>query len=178
MPIAFPTAEDMGDLNEAESGRGRQVPALPGPRLGLLEAAEHAPQTIGYGLVDSPAGQAAWILEKFWAWTDNDGHPEDALTRDELLDNVMMYWLNGAARLLGPASTGRASATSAASSCRSRPASRMFPREILGASRRWAERTYTDLRYWNEVDRGGHFAAFEEPDLFVDELRACFRPLR
>ena len=125
------------------------------------------PQTLGYGLVDSPAGQAAWILEKFWAWTDCDGHPENVLTRDELLDNVMLYWLPGTG-----ASSARLYWESFRSAeprrrSRSRPAaasSRRRSSAPRGAGPRSASRTSC---YWNELERGGHFAAFEQPELFV-----------
>jgi pimeloyl-ACP methyl ester carboxylesterase len=135
------------------------------------------PQTLGYGLVDSPAGQCAWIVEKFWAWTDCDGHPENVLTRDELLDNVMLYWL--------PA-TGASSARLYWESFRSGARGEVtvpvgcsiFPKEIMRSSRRWAERRYKDIRYWNELDKGGHFAAFERPETFVDEVRSFFRIVR
>ncbi|HCB33867.1 MAG TPA: epoxide hydrolase [Acidimicrobiaceae bacterium] len=135
------------------------------------------PQTLGYGLTDSPAGQAAWILEKFQAWTDCDGHPENALSRDEMLDNIMLYWLNAGAassarlywesfRKMGPdkvtVPTGVAK----------------FPKEIIPPVRSWAESTYTDIRRWTEMPVGGHFAAFEQPELFVDDVRAFFAPLR
>lgn len=177
MPIAVPTAEDLADLNEVERAVLAKFQYYREHDSGYSKQQSTRPQTVGYGLVDSPAGLAAWILEKFWAWTDNDGQPEDALTRDELLDNVMIYWLSASgassARLYWESFNSFVGATVPV------PAGvTVFPREILGASRRWAERTYTDLRYWNEVDRGGHFAAFEEPDLFVNELRACFRGLR
>lgn len=136
------------------------------------------PQTVGYGLVDSPSAQAAWILEKFWAWTDCDGHPENVLTRDELLDNVMLYWINGtgasSARIYWE-SFGRGP----------RPATvtipsgfTVYPKEIVPPVRRWVEDGFTDIRYWNEQPRGGHFAAFEVPELYVDDLRACFRQFR
>jgi epoxide hydrolase len=135
------------------------------------------PQTVGYGLVDSPAGQAAWVLEKFWAWTDHDGHPESVITRDRLLDNVMHYWLPGAG-----ASSARLYWESFRRGARDPvevPAGMsIFPKEIFRASRRWAERRFHDIRYWNELDRGGHFAAFEQPALFVDEVRASFRSVR
>ena len=135
------------------------------------------PQTVGYGLVDSPAGQAAWVLEKFWAWTDHGGHPENVITRDRLLDNVMHYWLPGA---------GASSARLYWESFRRRsrdpvgvPAGMsIFPKEIFRASRRWAERRFSDIRHWNELDRGGHFASFEQPGVFVDEVRAFFRTVR
>ncbi|MGZ4718220.1 MAG: epoxide hydrolase family protein [Acidimicrobiales bacterium] len=135
------------------------------------------PQTVGYGLVDSPAGQAGWILEKFYAWTDCDGHPENVLTRDELLDNVMLYWL--------PA-TGASSARLYWESFNDidfTPVEvpvgcSIFPKEIVRMTRHWAEGRFPDLRYWNELDKGGHFAAFEQPEAFVDEVRACFRLMR
>jgi pimeloyl-ACP methyl ester carboxylesterase len=147
---------------------------------------EHAtrPQTIGYGLVDSPAAVCAWIVEKFWAWTDCHGHPENVLTRDELLDNVMLYWLPGtgasSARLywesirqVNQAISGSVTDTVAAPTGCS-----IFPKELQRPSRRWAEKRFLDIRYWNELDKGGHFAAFEQPELFVEELRAFFRLVR
>jgi pimeloyl-ACP methyl ester carboxylesterase len=138
------------------------------------------PQTLGYGLVDSPAGQAAWILEKFWKWTDCNGHPENALTRDELLDNVMLYWLPGtgasSARLywesFRPQSQGGLPNVAIPTGCS------IFPKEIFRSSRRWAEKRFTNLVHWNELPKGGHFAAFEQPATFVNELRACFRHMR
>src|SRR6266851_298898 len=135
------------------------------------------PQTLGYGLADSPAGQAAWILEKFWAWTDCHGNPENALTRDEMLDDIMLYWLPNAAassaRLYWESFNKRNSEP-----VRIPVGCSVFPKEFFRASRRWAEKRYPNLVYWNRLDRGGHFAAFEQPDLFVKELRACFRKIR
>jgi pimeloyl-ACP methyl ester carboxylesterase len=135
------------------------------------------PQTVGYGLVDSPAGQAAWVLEKFWAWTDHGGHPENVISRDRLLDNVMHYWLPGAG-----ASSARLYWESFRRGARDPvevPAGMsIYPKEIFRASRRWAERRFSDIRHWNELDRGGHFASFERPDVFVDEVRAFFRTVR
>ena len=135
------------------------------------------PQTLGYGLVDSPTGQAAWIIEKFYAWTDCDGHPENALSRDELLDNVMLYWLPGtgasSARLYWE-SFGKAFAADASSTIELPTGCSLFPKEIIPTPRSWAEARYTNIKYWNELDKGGHFAAFEQPQLFVNELRSCF----
>ena len=136
------------------------------------------PQSIGYGLVDSPAAQAAWILEKFWAWTDCDGHPENVLGRDELLDNVMLYWINGngasSARIYWE-SFGRGPAPSTVTIPSGFTA---YPKEIFPPVRSWVEGAFTDIRYWNEQPKGGHFAAFEVPDAFVDDLRNCFRQFR
>jgi pimeloyl-ACP methyl ester carboxylesterase len=135
------------------------------------------PQTLGYGLVDSPAAQCAWIVEKFWAWTDSGGDPESVLTRDELLDNVMLHWLPGTG-----ASSARLYWESFAGMDREPigvPAGvSVFPREIFPVSRRWVERRFRDLRHYNELDRGGHFAAFEQPELFIDEVRAFFGRVR
>ena len=137
------------------------------------------PQTLGYALTDSPAGQAAWILEKFWAWTDCDGDPLNILTRDELLDNVMLYWVSGSA-----ASSARLYWESFRAGSRQAhtvavpTGVAVFPKEIVTPVRRWMEGTYTDIRHWSEMPRGGHFAAFEQPHLFVDDVRAFFRALR
>jgi pimeloyl-ACP methyl ester carboxylesterase len=135
------------------------------------------PQTVGYGLVDSPSGQAAWILEKFWAWTDCDGHPENVLTRDELLDNVMLYWIDGkaasSARLYWE-SFGRGTRHTVAI-----PSGfAVFPKEVVPPVRAWLGDSFTDIRHWAEYDRGGHFAAFEVPEIFVSELRTFFEPFR
>ena len=132
------------------------------------------PQTLGYGLVDSPIGQAAWIIEKFYQWTDCNGHPENAISRDRLLDNVMFYWLTGCG-----ASSGRIYWESFGRGGSRNPVEvpsgiSVFPKEIFKVSERWAKRRYKDLRYYNILDKGGHFAAFEQPELFVSELRACF----
>jgi pimeloyl-ACP methyl ester carboxylesterase len=137
------------------------------------------PQTLGYGLTDSPSGQAAWILEKFWAWTDCDGHPENILSRDELLDNVMLYWVTAtaasSARLYWE-SFGPKRRTPYKVTIPSGVA--VFPKEIVTPVRRWMEASYTDIRHWSEMPKGGHFAAFEQPELFVREVRDFFRALR
>jgi pimeloyl-ACP methyl ester carboxylesterase len=135
------------------------------------------PQTLGYGLVDSPVAQLAWIVEKFWAWTDCDGHPENVLTRDELLDNVMLYWLpaTGAssARLYWESFRGGdLSPIAVPTGCS------IFPKEIFPVSERWARERFTDLRLYREHDRGGHFAALERPDALVEDLRAFFALVR
>ncbi|MCP4618714.1 MAG: epoxide hydrolase [Bradyrhizobium sp.] len=137
------------------------------------------PQTLGYALTDSPSGQAAWILEKFWAWTDCNGHPENIFTRDELLDNVMLYWVTAtaasSARLywesFGP--TRRPAVT-----VKVPTGVAVFPKEIVTPVRKWMEAGYTNITHWSEMPKGGHFAAFEQPDLFVREVRDYFRKLR
>lgn len=177
MPIAAPDPATLGSLSEREQGALAAMQHYEQWDSGYSKQQSTRPQTLGYGLVDSPAGQAAWILEKFWAWTDSDGHPENVLSRDALLDNVMLYWLpaTGAssARLYWESfrntSLGEVPVPTGCSS---------FPKEIFRLSKRWAEKRYTDLFYWNELERGGHFAAFEQPETYVRELRACFRSRR
>lgn len=135
------------------------------------------PQTLGYGLADSPAGQAAWILEKFWAWTDCDDDPESVLTRDEMLDDITLYWLTNSA-----ASSARLYWESFGKLPRfvtDLPTGfSRFPKEIFRAPRHWAAETFTNIVHWNDLERGGHFAALEQPEAFVREVRDCFRPLR
>ena len=171
---ADPKAEDLTEL---------EIDALAGLKhyqdwdSGYSKQQSTRPQTVGYGLADSPSGQAAWILEKFWAWTDCNGHPENALSRDEMLDNVMMYWLPGAA-----ASSARLYWESFRSGSRDKVnipvGCTIFPKEIFRSSRRWAEKRYTNIVHWNRAERGGHFAAFEQPEIFVSEVRETFRGLR
>jgi pimeloyl-ACP methyl ester carboxylesterase len=143
------------------------------------------PQTLAYGLADSPVGQCAWIAEKYWAWTDHDGDPLDALSRDQMLDNISVYWHTStaasSARIYWEDGFARPSGRGA----RRQPEPlavpvgvSVFPREIFRPSRRWCERSYPDLRFYDQPDRGGHFAAFEQPELFVDQVRRAFRSMR
>jgi pimeloyl-ACP methyl ester carboxylesterase len=141
------------------------------------------PQTLGYALEDSPAGLAAWIYDKFADWTWSGGDPEKALSRDEMLDDISLYWFTGtatsAARLYWENNNNNFNAASQHTRDTSLPvAVTVFPGEIYRAPKSWAQRAYRNLAYFNEVDRGGHFAAWEQPELFSSELRAAFRPLR
>jgi pimeloyl-ACP methyl ester carboxylesterase len=183
-PLAPPDPATFGDLTERERAAIGALERAREWESGYSQEQATRPQTIGYALVDSPAALCAWIVEKFWAWTDCDGHPENVLTRDELLDNVMLYWLPGtgasAARLYWESIrrvnqwiSGSIDDTVAVPTGCS-----VFPKELQRPSRRWAERRFRDIRYWNEPARGGHFAAFEQPELFVDEVRSFFRLVR
>src|SRR6266511_1232320 len=143
------------------------------------------PQTVGYALVDSPVGQCAWIAEKYWAWTDHDGDPVEALSRDQMLDNISVYWHTAtaasAARIYWEDGFPRPSNRSRRRRVEplAVPAGvSVFPREIVRPSRRWCERYLPDLRFYEQLDRGGHFAAFEQPELFVDQVRRAFRTMR
>ncbi|MBV9997185.1 MAG: epoxide hydrolase [Caulobacteraceae bacterium] len=177
MPMARPTPEEAANPTAAEKAALEAMAHYRDAESGYAKQQSTRPQTLGYGLLDSPVGQAAWIYEKMWAWTDNEGAPEDALGVDEMLDNIMLYWLPGAA-----ASSARLYWESLGAMREAKlelPAGvSLYPKEIIRASRRWAERTMTNIIHWNELPRGGHFAAWEEPDLFVQELRDCFRKVR
>jgi len=177
MPIAPPDPETLSDLTDAEKSAMEGIQHYQQWDSGYSKQQSTRPQTLGYGLVDSPAGQAAWILEKFWSWMDCDGHPENVLTRDELLDNVMFYWLPAAgassARLywesFNSGSLENVNVPTGAS---------IFPKEIFRSSKRWIEKRFPNLVHFNQLEKGGHFAAFEQPDTFIDEVRTCFRGLR
>jgi pimeloyl-ACP methyl ester carboxylesterase len=136
------------------------------------------PQTLAYGLTDSPAGQLAWIVEKFKEWTDAEDIPEDAVNRDQMLTDVMFYWLTETARSSADlyretvAESGDVSINAAPTGIA------IFPREIGRPIRRFAERDNTNIVHWSEFDRGGHFAAMEEPDLLIADMREFFRGLR
>jgi pimeloyl-ACP methyl ester carboxylesterase len=178
MPIVPPDGDTMNDLTEAEQAALASIQHYQQWDSGYSKQQSTRPQTLGYGLADSPSGQAAWILEKFWSWSDCDGHPENVYSRDELLDNVMLYWLPNA---------GASSARLYWQSFNTPPFGEMqvpvgcsiYPKEIFRTSERWARKHFGDeLVYFNTLDRGGHFAALERPETFVDEVRAAFRRLR
>jgi len=174
MPWVGPDPATMDDLTEREKSGLAGLKHYQDWDSGYSKQQSTRPQSVGYGLVDSPAGQAAWIVEKFWSWCDHDGHPEDVLTRDELLDNIMLYWLpatgTSSARIywesFGKARSAEVSIPMGGS---------IFPKEIMRPSQRWAARKFTNIVYWNELDKGGHFAAFEQPELYLGEIRAWAR---
>jgi epoxide hydrolase len=131
------------------------------------------PQTLGYGLADSPVGQLAWVIEKFHTWTDHRGHPEDAIGRDALLDNVMVYWLTNTAASSARLYWESMVATLGAYDPIPGPlAYSRFPREIYTFSERFVRTRVHELTYYGTPPAGGHFAAFEQPELFVAEFRA------
>ncbi|HUO12658.1 MAG TPA: epoxide hydrolase [Caulobacteraceae bacterium] len=179
MPLIYPDADDLKEtLTALEQGALAALQYYQDKDSGYSKQQATRPQTLGYGLVDSPAGQAGWIYEKMWAWTDNQGAPEDVLSLDEMLDNIMLYWLPG---------TGASSARLYWESFGSFGASvrlelpvgvSIFPKEIFRASRRWAEKRMSNIIHWNELDKGGHFAAWEQPELYLKEVRDCFRKVR
>jgi epoxide hydrolase len=183
-PLAPPDPATFGDLTAAEHAALASLELSTQRESGYSAEQATRPQTVGYGLVDSPAALCAWIVEKFWSWADHGGDLETVLTRDELLDNLMLYWLPGtgasAARLYWESIrqvnrwiSGQADETvDVPAGCS------IFPKELQRPSRRWAARRFTDIRYWNEPAAGGHFAAFEQPEQFVTEVRSFFRIVR
>lgn len=139
------------------------------------------PQTLAFALTDSPAGLAAWIVEKFHAWTDGDGDPARAVSRDDMLTNITLYWASGAigssfwpyyARMHAPWPIPEGTTVDVPTGYV------QFPREILRPPRSLAARTYSDIRRWTVRDKGGHFAAMEQPEVLAHEIREFFRPLR
>jgi pimeloyl-ACP methyl ester carboxylesterase len=180
MPIVSPDPIPTSGLSAAEQRAVEAFRRFQTDGFGYFLEQSTRPQTIGYALEDSPVGQAAWIYEKFHDWTDNTGDPESALTRDEMLDNITLYWLTNSAASsariyfehAGIAAKNNSGVVDIPVGCS------IFHREIVPAPRSWAERVFPKLVYWNELDRGGHFAAFEQPALFTKELRECFRALR
>ncbi|GAA5164314.1 epoxide hydrolase [Pseudonocardia eucalypti] len=137
------------------------------------------PQQVGYGLTDSPAGQAAWIYEKFTEWTDSNRDPEALLGYDHLLDNIMLHWLPATAASSARIYWENFKAGDVTGPFGVPVGFSAFPKEILPMPRVWAERVFRDkLVYFNQVDRGGHFAALEQPALFAEELRKFARLFR
>lgn len=179
MPLVSPSPALMENLDELELAALASLKHYQDWDSGYSKQQSTRPQTLGYGLVDSPVGQCAWILEKFWAWTDSDGHPENVLTRDELLDNVMMYWLPASGASSARLYWESFSVLLEKHQQITLPAGvSIFPREIFRASRRWCEERYPRLVHHNVLKKGGHFAAFEQPQTFLDEVRTTFRHVR
>ena len=178
MVFAPPPAEVLDKPDEEEQAALAALAHYQAVENGYAQQQSTKPQTLGYALADSPAGQMAWIVEKFRTWSDvgdgRDAHPENGFARDRLLDNVMIYWLNNAGASSGrlywesfgkPGSDGKVTVPAGCS---------IFPQEIFAPSRRWAEGLFADIVYWNRPEKGGHFAAMEQPALFVEEVRAAF----
>ena len=180
---AEPTEAELAALAPAERARTlaswQRFQHWSREKQGYADIQSTRPQTLAYALTDSPVGQLAWIAEKFKEWTDSADRPEDAVDRDHLLTNVMIYWLTGTA-----GSAARLYYERAHAAYRGRPPERSatptayaaFPQENFVVLRHLAERTENIVR-WTEFDRGGHFAAMEQPELLVGDVRAFFRGL-
>ena len=166
-------------LTDAERERVKARQVFQSEETGYQQIQGTKPQTIGIALNDSPVGLAAWIVEKFRTWCDCDGNPETIFTKDELLTNITLYWATqtaaSSARIyyesrhpLSPPAPRRVEVPTACAD---------FPKEIIWSPRRWLEPRFNITR-WTTMPRGGHFAAMEQPQLLVDDVRAFFRGLR
>ncbi|MCX5737834.1 MAG: epoxide hydrolase [Proteobacteria bacterium] len=183
MVVAMPpqgVANPMEGLNEVEMKAVGDLFSFQKDETGYQQIQGSKPQTLGYGLNDSPAGLAAWIVEKFRSWSDCGGDVEKRFTKDEILTNVMIYWvtnsITSSTRLyyetmksgrFGPAGARIELPTGCV----------IFPKEIYRAPRAWAEKAF-NVQQWTVMPSGGHFAAMEEPKLLVDDMRSFFRKLR
>ncbi len=171
--------DELAGLTETELRHVERRKRFQSEGLGYGMIQSTRPQTLGYGLTDSPAGQLAWIVEKFKEWTDSADRPEQAVDRDQMLTNVMLYWLTGtatsSARIYYDAA--RAGAWGAPPRLTVPTGVAVFPYDIGPAIRRYAEKDNNIVR-WTEFDRGGHFAAMEAPDLLVQDVRAFFQQVR
>ena len=150
--------------------------------FGYAAMMNQSPQTIGYALADSPVAMAAYYYDKFAEWTDSGGEPEKVLTYDEMLDAISLYWLTNTGTSSSRSYWEGAQAGGGPFNAFDIPnvpvAVTVFPAEIYRAPRSWGEQSFGNLIYWKEVEKGGHFAAWEQPELFSAELRASFRSLR
>jgi len=179
LPILFPPPPPLsGGYTAAEQPALAQLSKYgsDGAAYGVIQGTR--PQTLGYSLADSPVGQAMWIYEKFQAWSDNKGDPAEAISVDHMLDDISLYWLTDTA-----ASSARLYFESWGKDFGRMPidlpvAVSIFKGDFFTPPKVWGDQTYSKLFYWNEVPKGGHFAAFEQPDLFVAELRKSFAQVR
>jgi pimeloyl-ACP methyl ester carboxylesterase len=166
-------------LSDAEKSAYAELTDFYTNNSGYAAMMSTRPQTLDYVLADSPSGQAAWIYDKFVTYTDSGGIPERVLSRDEMLDDITLYWVtNSGASSSQSYWEVRGGSPFNAIDISLPVGVSIFPGEIYRAPRSWAERNYHNLIYWNEVEKGGHFAAFEQPAIFATEVRAAFRPLR
>ncbi len=175
-----PTPDEIADATPHEQAMLDSMRFYQDSLSGYAKLQGTRPQTIGYALADSPVGQASWIYALFQDVSDSGGNPESVLTHDEMLDDVMLYWLTNAG-----ASSARLYWEGQASMSRPPPAPMqtptaisMFPKELVRISRRWAEARFSNLVHFNELEAGGHFAALEQPVLLTEEIRTGFRELR
>jgi microsomal epoxide hydrolase len=173
------------DTNPAEGLSPRELQAVADMghfqqyETGYQQIQGTKPQTLGYALNDSPAGLAAWIVEKFRTWSDCEGDVERRFTKDELLTNITIYWvtetINSSMRLYRESM--RSGRFGLADPVRVPTGCAIFPKEILRPPRRWAEHHF-NVKRWTEMPAGGHFAPLEEPELLLNDVRAFFRELR
>ncbi len=180
MPIAAPPAESVPLTEEEQAGLAAMA-RFQREEAAYAQLQGSKPQTVGMALNDSPAGLLSWIVEKFRTWSDCDGNPENVFTRDQLITNVMLYWvtqtITSSARLYWE--TMHSGALQEAPEFVSLPTgiARYPKEEVLCFPRAWVEQRY-NVTHWAVMPRGGHFAAMEQPELFVDDVRTFFRTVR
>ena len=178
LQLVFPEKVPTEGLSPEEQSARDAVEKFANDGAGYFIQQAARPQTLGYGLADSPVGQAAWIYEKLQAWSDKTGKVDELFGLDRILDNISLYWLTdsaaSSARIFwenkGPGFSGAKVDLPVAVT--------VFPHELYRAPKSWAQQNYSNLIYWNEATEGGHFAAFERPELFVAEMRSAFKALR
>jgi microsomal epoxide hydrolase len=180
MPIGRRPRDTAVELSPQEEADLADLAAFQSEESGYALLQGTKPQTVGVALNDSPAGLLAWIVEKFRTWSDCDGNPENCFTRDQLITNVMLYWLTGTItssarlyreqRLAGLRGERPDYVTVPTGVAR-------YPKEILRYPRAWVERCY-NVTYWSDMPRGGHFAAMEQPELFAGDVQRFFRTIR
>jgi microsomal epoxide hydrolase len=176
MPIADRPAEAV-ELSDTDKADLAAMALFQRDEAGYAMEQATKPQTLGAALNDSPAGLLAWIVEKFRTWSDCDGDPERVFTRDQLLTNVTLYWVTGTITSSARLYRENYRSTEKAAYVAVPTGVARYPKEVLRFPRSWVERHYNVTR-WADMPRGGHFAAMEQPELFVDDLRAFFRTAR
>jgi epoxide hydrolase len=185
--VTPPTGDpsDLAGLGESDLGRLGLLARFVNDGSGYMKIQSTRPQTLSYGLTDSPVGQLAWIVEKFFEWTDSTKAPEDAVDRDQMLTNVMIYWLTATAGSSAGFYFEIADILPTAATPPSPPPPlpvplgvAVYPRDAALPIRQFADRQFPNIVHWREYDHGGHFAAMEQPDVFIDDLRAFARTLR
>lgn len=176
----FDAAPD--SLSDAETAAYNRLLHFYRDGFGYAAMMNQSPQTIGYALADSPVAMAAYYYDKFAEWTDTGGNPEKALTSDEMLDAISIYWLTNTGTSSSRSYWEGAQAGGGPFNAFDIPtlpvAVTVFPAEIYRAPRSWGDKAFGNIIHWNEVEKGGHFASWEQPEIFTAEVQAGFRPLR
>ncbi|KAF2483104.1 epoxide hydrolase 1 [Neohortaea acidophila] len=179
--IFFNVPKEVGgrkDLSPGEQRAVRQMEAWDGTEDAYLMLQATRPQTIGYSLADSPVGQAAWILEKIHGWSHHRGDVYEILTKDEILDNIMIYWLTNTGSTSARLYTQQNHDWTMGTRIEIPIGVTLFPGDASYVPRSWAEKYYSRIIHWRDAEKGGHFAAWEVPEIFVQEVRDTFRHVR
>jgi epoxide hydrolase len=185
--ITFPPQDpaELAGLSEAEAQRLGKLVHFDRELSAYLKLLATRPQTVAYGLTDSPVGQLAWIMEKYWDWTDSDTVPEDAVSRDLMLANISVYWFTATAgssaqlyyETMDRESDNLASSLGGPWKLTMPAGVAVYPHDLALPLRRFADQVLPTITHWSEFDRGGHFPAIEEPDLYVKDIQTFARSL-